>query len=139
MFDQMDVEGEQYQIKPMNCPFHCLIYKDDLRSYRDLPIRCVTAQYLSSLKRSSNCCITAAAYYCPVDLQECVGVHTRVVVYSLQCTSVCMHALMSYIRLLIVLIHAPFVCLWLVYTYITDGLSLVQSIDMKDLVHYMVL
>jgi threonyl-tRNA synthetase len=39
MFDQMDVEGEQYQIKPMNCPFHCLIYKDDLRSYRDLPIR----------------------------------------------------------------------------------------------------
>lgn len=34
MFDQMDVEGEQYQIKPMNCPFHCLVYKDDLRSYR---------------------------------------------------------------------------------------------------------
>lgn len=39
MFDQMDVENEQYQIKPMNCPFHCLMYKDDLRSYRDLPIR----------------------------------------------------------------------------------------------------
>ncbi|CAM9710959.1 unnamed protein product [Ectocarpus sp. 4 AP-2014] len=46
MFDQMDVEGDQYQIKPMNCPFHCLVYKDDLRSYRrvsltlaDLPIR----------------------------------------------------------------------------------------------------
>jgi hypothetical protein len=39
MFDQMDVEGEQYQIKPMNCPFHCLVYKDSMRSYRDLPIR----------------------------------------------------------------------------------------------------
>eukprot|EP00903_Cladosiphon_okamuranus_P007241 g7027.t1 len=39
MFDQMDVEGDEYQIKPMNCPFHCLVYKDDLRSYRDLPIR----------------------------------------------------------------------------------------------------
>ncbi|CAN0388384.1 unnamed protein product, partial [Ectocarpus sp. 12 AP-2014] len=39
MFDQMDVEGDQYQIKPMNCPFHCLVYKDDLRSYRHLPIR----------------------------------------------------------------------------------------------------
>mmetsp|Transcript_18611 Transcript_18611/g.46182 ORF Transcript_18611/g.46182 Transcript_18611/m.46182 type:complete len:683 (-) Transcript_18611:57-2105(-) len=39
MFDQMEVENEQYQIKPMNCPFHCLMYKDDLRSYRDLPIR----------------------------------------------------------------------------------------------------
>lgn len=34
MFDQMDVEGDEYQIKPMNCPFHCLIYKDNLRSYR---------------------------------------------------------------------------------------------------------
>eukprot|EP00614_Pseudopedinella_elastica_P015143 CAMPEP_0172583714 /NCGR_PEP_ID=MMETSP1068-20121228/3281_1 /TAXON_ID=35684 /ORGANISM="Pseudopedinella elastica, Strain CCMP716" /LENGTH=638 /DNA_ID=CAMNT_0013377603 /DNA_START=71 /DNA_END=1987 /DNA_ORIENTATION=- len=39
MFDQMDVEGDQYQIKPMNCPFHCLVYKDTLRSYRDLPFR----------------------------------------------------------------------------------------------------
>lgn len=34
MFDQMEVEGDMYQIKPMNCPFHCLVYKDDLRSYR---------------------------------------------------------------------------------------------------------
>jgi threonyl-tRNA synthetase len=39
MFDQMEVENESYQIKPMNCPFHCLMYKDELRSYRDLPIR----------------------------------------------------------------------------------------------------
>mmetsp|Transcript_16138 Transcript_16138/g.20091 ORF Transcript_16138/g.20091 Transcript_16138/m.20091 type:complete len:594 (-) Transcript_16138:99-1880(-) len=39
MFDQMDVENEEYQIKPMNCPFHCLMYKDELRSYRDLPFR----------------------------------------------------------------------------------------------------
>ena len=38
-FDQMNVEDEQYQIKPMNCPFHCLMYKDELRSYRDLPFR----------------------------------------------------------------------------------------------------
>jgi len=39
MFDQMEVEGASYQLKPMNCPFHVLIYKDDLRSYRDLPLR----------------------------------------------------------------------------------------------------
>jgi len=39
MFDQMDVENEVYQIKPMNCPFHCLMYKDSIRSYRDLPFR----------------------------------------------------------------------------------------------------
>lgn len=39
MFDQMEVENDQYQIKPMNCPFHCLMYRDELRSYRDLPVR----------------------------------------------------------------------------------------------------
>ena len=33
------VEKEQYQLKPMNCPFHCLVFKDQLRSYRDLPYR----------------------------------------------------------------------------------------------------
>jgi threonyl-tRNA synthetase len=33
------VEGEEYAIKPMNCPGHMLIYKSKMRSYRDLPIR----------------------------------------------------------------------------------------------------
>jgi threonyl-tRNA synthetase len=35
----MQVEEEEYQLKPMNCPFHCLMYKNAPRSYRDLPIR----------------------------------------------------------------------------------------------------
>ena len=39
MFDQMEVEGANYQLKPMNCPFHVLVYKDELRSYRELPLR----------------------------------------------------------------------------------------------------
>jgi len=39
MFQQMEVDNDEYQIKPMNCPFHCLMYKDELRSYRDLPFR----------------------------------------------------------------------------------------------------
>lgn len=39
MFDQMEVEGAEYQLKPMNCPFHVLVFKDALHSYRDLPIR----------------------------------------------------------------------------------------------------
>jgi threonyl-tRNA synthetase len=39
MFDQMDVEDEEYQLKPMNCPFHVAIYKDGYYSYRDLPLR----------------------------------------------------------------------------------------------------
>jgi len=34
MFDTMNVEGAEYQIKPMNCPFHVLMYKDSQRSYR---------------------------------------------------------------------------------------------------------
>jgi len=39
MFDSMKVEGDEYFIKPMNCPFHIQIYKAKTRSYRDLPIR----------------------------------------------------------------------------------------------------
>jgi threonyl-tRNA synthetase len=39
MFKPMEVEGAEYQLKPMNCPFHILIYADHQRSYRDLPVR----------------------------------------------------------------------------------------------------
>jgi len=39
MFATMKVENSEYQLKPMNCPFHIMIYKAHLRSYRDLPIR----------------------------------------------------------------------------------------------------
>ncbi|MEK7299631.1 MAG: threonine--tRNA ligase [Nitrospirota bacterium] len=39
MFAPMKLEGSEYQLKPMNCPYHIMIYKSHLRSYRDLPIR----------------------------------------------------------------------------------------------------
>ncbi len=39
MFGAMEVENDHYQLKPMNCPGHILIYKDSRRSYRDLPMR----------------------------------------------------------------------------------------------------
>jgi len=39
MFPRMDFENTEYQLKPMNCPFHIMIYKTNLRSYRDLPLR----------------------------------------------------------------------------------------------------
>jgi threonyl-tRNA synthetase len=39
MFTPMELDDANYRIKPMNCPFHILIYKDQLRSYRDLPVR----------------------------------------------------------------------------------------------------
>ena len=39
MYSPMDVDGQEYFIKPMNCPFHIMIYKSRIRSYRDLPLR----------------------------------------------------------------------------------------------------
>jgi len=39
MYAPMQIDEQDYYIKPMNCPFHILIYKSDLRSYRDLPMR----------------------------------------------------------------------------------------------------
>jgi threonyl-tRNA synthetase len=39
MFGAMDVENDRYQLKPMNCPGHILIYKSRRRSYRELPLR----------------------------------------------------------------------------------------------------
>lgn len=38
-YDPIDVDGEQFMLKPMNCPHHIQIYKSEHRSYRDLPIR----------------------------------------------------------------------------------------------------
>ncbi len=39
MFSPMELEGSEFEIKPMNCPFHILIFKESVQSYRDLPIR----------------------------------------------------------------------------------------------------
>src|SRR5579864_5902259 len=39
MFTTMELDDAEYQLKPMNCPGHILIYADKLRSYRDLPVR----------------------------------------------------------------------------------------------------
>lgn len=39
MYSPVDIDGQQYFLKPMNCPFHLHIYKSALRSYRDLPLR----------------------------------------------------------------------------------------------------
>ena len=39
MYAPIDVGGQDYYLKPMNCPFHIMIYKTALRSYRELPMR----------------------------------------------------------------------------------------------------
>jgi threonyl-tRNA synthetase len=39
LFGGMELEGQRYLVKPMNCPFHVAIYRSQMRSYRELPIR----------------------------------------------------------------------------------------------------
>ena len=39
MYAPVEVDEQQYYLKPMNCPFHIMIYKSDLHSYRELPLR----------------------------------------------------------------------------------------------------
>ena len=39
MFTAIDMDGQDYYLKPMNCPFHIMYYRNGLRSYRDLPMR----------------------------------------------------------------------------------------------------
>lgn len=39
MFSTIDLDNTQYQLKPMNCPFHIVMYKSGNRSYRDMPLR----------------------------------------------------------------------------------------------------
>ena len=39
MYNAIDIDGDEYYLKPMNCPFHFIIYNSEIRSYRDLPFR----------------------------------------------------------------------------------------------------
>ncbi len=39
MYSPLDIDGQEYYLKPMNCPFHILMYKNSLHSYRDFPLR----------------------------------------------------------------------------------------------------
>ena len=39
MFSAMEIDGQEYYVRPMNCPFHIMYYKTGMRSYRDLPMR----------------------------------------------------------------------------------------------------
>ncbi len=39
MYSPMDIDGHEFFIKPMNCPFHIMIYRSQTRSYRELPLR----------------------------------------------------------------------------------------------------
>ncbi len=52
MYNPIDIEGENYYLKPMNCPHHHIIYKRKIRSYRDLPIRLSDFSLIHRFERS---------------------------------------------------------------------------------------
>lgn len=39
MYAPMDIDGVEHLVKPMNCPMHMMVYKNQMRSYKDLPVR----------------------------------------------------------------------------------------------------
>jgi len=50
----LESEGQDFALKPMNCPNHCVIYKSELRSYRDLPIKMAEYGPLSRFEASGT-------------------------------------------------------------------------------------
>jgi threonyl-tRNA synthetase len=54
MFPPMEAEAARYHLKPMNCPFHVLIYKSKTRSYRELPLRLSELGTVYRLERSGT-------------------------------------------------------------------------------------
>jgi threonyl-tRNA synthetase len=54
MFPPMETEGARYYAKPMNCPFHVLIYKSKTRSYKELPLRLSELGTVYRLERSGT-------------------------------------------------------------------------------------
>ncbi len=54
MYSPMDIEGSPYYLKPMNCPGHIMIYKSQLRSYRELPVRLAELGTVYRFERSGT-------------------------------------------------------------------------------------
>ena len=52
MYNPIDIDGENYYLKPMNCPHHHIIYKNSKKSYRDLPLRIADFGMIHRYERS---------------------------------------------------------------------------------------
>lgn len=52
MYNPIDIEGEKYYLKPMNCPHHHIIFKHKLKSYKDIPLRLSDFSLLHRFERS---------------------------------------------------------------------------------------
>lgn len=75
----LNVEGQEFSLKPMNCPSHCLIYKNDFKSYKDLPLRIADfgalhrnelSGALSGLTRVRKFCQDDSHIFCRIDQIE---------------------------------------------------------------------
>ena len=76
MFPIMDVEDEQFVLRPMNCPHHMMIYGNELHSYRDLPIRIAeiardcryeTSGSLKGIERVRTFCQNDSHIFCTLE------------------------------------------------------------------------
>jgi len=54
MYSPINIEGENYYLKPMNCPHHHIMYKNKLMSYRDLPLRFSDSSPIHRYERSGT-------------------------------------------------------------------------------------
>ena len=79
MFPKMEVEGEEFVLRPMNCPHHMMIYGNEIHSYRDLPLRIAEvardARYESSgslkgIERVRTFCQNDSHIFCTPDQIE---------------------------------------------------------------------
>lgn len=52
MYNPIDIEGEEYYLKPMNCPHHHMIFKRGLKSYKDVPLRISDFSQIHRFERS---------------------------------------------------------------------------------------
>lgn len=79
MFPKMEVEGEEFVLRPMNCPHHMVIYGNDIHSYRDLPMRIAeiardcryeSSGSLKGIERVRTFCQNDCHIFCTLDQVE---------------------------------------------------------------------
>ena len=79
MFPKMEVEGEEFVLRPMNCPHHMVIYGNEIHSYRDLPIRIAeiardcryeSSGSLKGIERVRTFCQNDCHIFCTLDQVE---------------------------------------------------------------------
>jgi threonyl-tRNA synthetase len=79
MFPKMEVEGEEFVLRPMNCPHHMVIYGNEIHSYRDLPIRIAeiardcryeSSGSLKGVERTRSFCQNDSHIFCTLEQVE---------------------------------------------------------------------